>query len=1129
MENWLKENKLRWKYIDQFERIIIEIEDVGKFCLIETEPLFDDQFRLMAEEDVETDYWLFQFGSQYYYTKVGTEKKPELNLFKYVGKCKQQLEEDFPYLGVHGGYEILNGSRLYKDWIKKAKFYGYTILGICERNTLGGTLPFQLDCKKNGIKYIIGEEITVKRGNIRFDLKVYVVNEEGWNNLLTIHKAIKIDNEEFVEEEMLLEHGKGLILVMNPDCLLSPDIVEKYKPCFHSVYYQIDTVEWNDPERDLAYLKTLTGYFDYYIEDIPPVLINDSYYLDKSDSHIKSTLNTMAGKNFQYSSDDQYFKNLDDNYLSFSKLFVDKEFFNGLIFECLDNLNKIKEDCVFEINTKELHLPKFDIKDNVKFFKGLIDKGVKEKIIPMFGEVPKEYQDRIDMEFEVIKKHNLIDYFLILWDVISWCKKNDILVGFGRGSAAGAILTYLLDITKVDPIEYNLLFQRFINEGRLLGSLPDLDLDFPQGRREDVKNYIKSKYGENQFCSVGTYTTFQIKSGIQDLGRISGITPFERNYITTRIKIGEGEDGDWKKVFDNAIENPNIKNFVIKNTGIIEDIQLVLAQPKNVSIHASATIVVPKEKDIFHWMPLRKEGDVLISEWEGEYLEKAGFLKEDLLGLQQLDKFKFMVDLIKKHHNKDIDIYNLPLDDKKIYDMFKKGYNSDTFQFGTLGFIDYSKMLQPDNIHDLIAMVALFRPGVMGTGAHIDYVNLKHGRKEVEYDLLCEDITKETYGIMIYQEQLMRICQQVAGYDLLMADEIRRGVGKKLIDVIDSNKPKFIQGAIKNGYTEDSAKRLWHKLEYAGMYMFNLSHATTYAITGYISMWFKANYPLEFWTAALEFVKNMEFVSRFINEMNKLQNVSIMPPDINYSDRNFVADPKTNKIYWSLIQIKEVGEVATNTILEVRKEKGKFFSLEEFIERVPKNKVNKKVIESLIYAGGFDEVERIKSPLQRKKLFEKYYQISNVKIKDDEKNILLSGDVYKEYWWVLKQKEFSGLGYLDYYLLIQDYTDFDVSMFVDGVEFFSEIKGIVSDKMIAGIIVNIIERSSKNGDFAELELDSNDEKIYCVLWNDAWEEYKQYIKIGKIVIVTGKIVYDGRYKNSNVFQSDDNTQVKIIG
>jgi DNA polymerase-3 subunit alpha len=287
-----------------------------------------------------------------------------------------------------------------------------------------------------------------------------------------------------------------------------------------------------------------------------------------------------------------------------------------------------------------------------------------------------------------------------------------------------------------------------------------------------------------------------------------------------------------------------------------------------------------------------------------------------------------MVGLIKKHYKKDIDIYNLPLDDKKVYQMFKKGYNSDTFQFGTLGFTDYSKMLQPDNIHDLIAMVALFRPGVMGTGAHIDYVNLKHGRKEPEYDLLCEEITKETYGIMVYQEQLMFICQKVGGFDLQESDDIRKSTGKKIQSILDSYKPKFIKGAIKNGYTEDMAKKLWHKLEYAGSYLFNKSHATTYAITGYISMWFKANYPLEFWTAALEFVKNMEYVSRFINEMNKLQDVSIVPPDINYSDRHFVSDPKTKKIYWSLIQIKEVGEVATQMILEARETKGKFFFLE---------------------------------------------------------------------------------------------------------------------------------------------------------------------------------------------------------
>lgn len=1128
MENWLKENRLNWKWVDQFVNIIIEIKNVGKFCLIEYNPVFDDQFRLMAPEDIETDYWLFKFGSQYYYTKVGTERKPELNLFKYLGKCKQQLDEDIPYLGIHGGYEILNGSRLYKDWIKKAKFYGYTTLGICERNTLGGALPFQIDCKKEGIKPIIGEEITVKRGNIRFELKVYVVDDQGWYNLLTIHKAIKIDNEQYVEEEVLLKNGKGLILVMNPDCLLSPEIVERYKPCFHSVYYQIDTVEWNDSQRDLAYLKTLCSYFDYYVEDVPPILINDSYYLDKSDSHIKVTLNTMAGKNFQYSSNDQYFKNLDDNYLAFSKLFDDKDFFNELIFECIDNLNKIKEDCIFEINTKELHIPEFKVENKEKFFRSLIVKGIEEKLIPVFGRdnIPKEYWDRIDMEFEVIKKHNLMDYFLILWDIIRWCKEQNILVGLGRGSASGSLIVYCIDLTKIDPIKYNLLFQRFINEGRILGALPDIDIDFEQSRREDVKNYIKSKYSENQFCSVGTYTTFQVKSGIQDLGRINGISPYERNFITTRIKIGEGEDGDWKKIFDNAIEQPNIKNFVIKHTGLIEDIQLVLAQPKNVSVHASATIVVPKEKDIFHWIPLRKEGDILISEWEGEYLEKAGFLKEDLLGLQQLDKFRFMVDLIKKHYDDDLDIYNLPLDDNKVYEMFCKGYNSDTFQFGTLGFTDYSKMLQPDNIHDLIAMVALYRPGVMGTGAHIDYVNLKHGRKEVEYDPLCEEITKETYGIMIFQEQLMQICQKVGDFNLIEADDIRKATGKKDSKLLNSYKSKFIEGAIGNNYDEQGAKRLWHKLEYSGSYLFNLSHATTYAITGYISMWFKANYPLEFWTAALEFVKNMEYVSRFINEMNKLQDVSIVPPDINYSDKHFVADPETKKIYWSLIQIKEVGEVATQFILEEREGKGKFFSLEEFVGRVPKQKVNKKVIEALIFAGGFDQVENIKAPFQRIKLLEQYYELAKVK----DREILSSEDVTKGYWWVLKQKEVSGLGYIDYYQLIKEYTDLDIDMFVDSVDFFSEVTGVISNKMIGGILINIITRSSKNGEFAELELDSNDEKVYCTVWNKSWTEYQEQLNgaKNKIVIITGKIVHDSRYKHSNVFQSEDETEIKIL-
>lgn len=1139
LEKWLEDNKFRYSE-EGFVNIIIKIENIGRFLLLEQDKVFDEEFKLIVQKEIEEefDYYLYRFGNKFYYTEKGSENKPKLNLFKYVGLCKQELDEDIPYLAIHSGYEILNGSRLYSDWIKKAKFYNYTTLGICERNTLAGALAFQIECKKNKIKFIIGEEITIRRNDVRFDAKVYVINDEGWNNLLTIHKAIKIDNEEFVDEELLLKNGKGLIFIFNPDCLINSKLIEIYKKAFDAIFYQIDTVEWIDQERDLLYLKSIQNYLQNYYKKVPPVLINDSYYLDKEDAYIKGILNTISGKNAQYKSNNQYFKNLDDNYLVFDRLFEDKDKFNQLIFDCLDNLNWIKEKCVFEINTKELYLPKFEmegIKDNDEFFWKLILDGVEKKLNSKFNyDIPDEYIQRIEMEVEIIRKGNFIDYFLILWDIIEWCHQNNILVGFGRGSVSGSLISYLLNITKVDPIEYNLLFERFLNPGRITGSFPDIDVDFMQNRREEVKEYIKNKYGVDYFCSVGTYTTFQIKSGIQELGRIKGLDSSTRNFITTKIEIGEGEDSDWSKIFDNTVNakyKKVIKDFIIKNTELIEDLQLCLAQPKNASIHASANVIVPKSKDIFHWMPLKKEGDMLISEWEGEYIEKAGFLKEDLLGLLQLDKFMFMIDLIKKHYNIDIDIYNIPLNDDKVYEMFTNGYTADTFQFGTLGFTDYSKLVKPIHIEDLIAMVALFRPGVMGTGSHIDYVNLKEGRKEPEYDYLCEDITKNTYGVIIYQEQLMQICQRVAGFTLTETDDIRKATGKKIQSLLDSYKPKFIEGAVKNGYIEDDAKSLWRKLETFGSYSFNRSHSVTYAITGYISMWFKVNYPLEFWTTALEFVSKNEYVSRFICEMNKINDASIVPPDINHSNRHFVTDSKSKKIYWSLIQIKEVGEVATEIIIKEREEKGNFYSLEEFIKRVPKNKVNKKVIEALIFVGAFDEIENIKLPQQREGLFKKYYEIAKVKIKDDEKNILLGKDIEKKYWWILKQKEISGLGYLDYYGIIKEYSIFrnKIDQYIDVIDFFFEINGILENKMIAGILVEIREKESKKGMFAEIILNVNDEKIICTLWNESWIELGEKLKnsVGKILIIIGKVVYDS-YKKLNVLQSDTYTKIDIL-
>lgn len=530
-------------------------------------------------------------------------------------------------------------------------------------------------------------------------------------------------------------------------------------------------------------------------------------------------------------------------------------------------------------------------------------------------------------------------------------------------------------------------------------------------------------------------------------------------------------------------------------------------------------------------MPVRKEDDNLISEWEGEYLEKAGFLKEDLLGLSQLDKFSFIIDLINKHHNIKINIYNIPLDDEKVYDLFCNGYTGDSFHFGSPGLTGYSKLVKPRNIEDLIAMIALFRPGVMETGAHIDYLSLREGRKNPEYDYMCKEITINTLGIYVYQEQTMKVCQVLGGFSLIETDNVRRALGKKDQQLLDSYKDQFIEGAVKNGCDKDEAIKIWKKLETFSSYGFNRSHAAAYAITGYISMWLKANYPLEFWSASLEFVEKDEYVPRFICEMNKTGDTSIVPPDINHSDRKFVANPDENKIYWSLTQIKEVGDVATDIIINEREAKGEFYSLEEFIKRVPKNKINKKVIEALIYAGGFDEIEGIKLPQQRRKLFEKYYELAKIKIKDDEKNILLSKDIEKKYFWTLKQKEVSGLGYLDYYEIIKEYSNLNskIDQYIDILEFFEEVDGIRSEKMIAGIIVEFKEKQSKKGPFGEILLDVNDEQVYCVLWSGIWEQYNELIKssIGKIVVVTGKVVFDP-WKRINVLQTEDYTEIDTL-
>jgi DNA polymerase-3 subunit alpha len=658
-----------------------------------------------------------------------------------------------------------------------------------------------------------------------------------------------------------------------------------------------------------------------------------------------------------------------------------------------------------------------------------------------------------------------------------------------------------------------------------------IDTDFEGERRDDVKRYMEKRYGENYVCSVGTYTSLQLKQALKDLGKAKGVSFTSMNYLTQTLEF---QDYNWKDIFRTAVKRTVWKEFVQKQTDLINDIPLCLHQPKATSIHPCATIILPKENNkgeeisIFNQIPVRKVGGVLVSEWEGNELADAGYLKEDILGIKQLDKFKAILNLIKETTGEDIDIYTLPLNIKGVYDLFKGGYNSDCFHFGSTMLKAYSREVLPDDIEELIAMIALVRPGATQSGAQYDYVNYKTGKKQPEYDFGLKEITKNTYGLYIYQEQIMQICQVLGGFTLSEAEDVRKSMGKLRRDLLEPFENKFIEGATAKNCNSKEAKKIWDKMVGFADYGFNRAHAASYAIMGYISQWLKYKYPLHFWTVAFQYADEDKIIS-YVSEINKTDDfIKIVPPDINNSRDMFYTDFKLGKIYWSLIKIHSLGPIAVKEIMEERAKNGSYFSLEEFYKRVAKNKVNKGIVENLILSGSFDDIEDIKIPQERLDLIFKYYDIAGVKEKDYNLLFIEEG-IEKEYWWTLRQKEASGLGYFDYKKIISESSlQHLTKIYCDENNFFntySENKRVI----IGGIILEVLERNSKQGKFAQITIDCNNELILINYWSKLWLKEKKRFddSTGKILLISGRITYNS-FAKCNTLQIEDNVELEIL-
>lgn len=661
---------------------------------------------------------------------------------------------------------------------------------------------------------------------------------------------------------------------------------------------------------------------------------------------------------------------------------------------------------------------------------------------------------------------------------------------------------------------------------------PDVDVDWEPYGRDLVKEYIKNKYGKDYSCSVGTYTRMKLKTCIKDFAKVKGLSFDYTNKITK--DIDDQIEYTWGDLIEYATKSKALFKFVQDYPEIVHMTKYSLLSCKAASVHPSAVIIVPKishetnkSMTIYDWMPIKAIDGVLVSEWEGKYTESSLFLKEDVLGLSQLTKFHNILNLIKKNHNKEIDVNKIEFDDDEVFRFFRKGWCEDVFQFGTMSLMNYCKQVKPTEFSDLVAMTALFRPGPIASNAHLDFAYIKNGKRKPKFDYGVENITSETYSLLVYQEQMMSIMHQLGGLSLIEAENARKYIKKKKMKELNALGGEFIKGAIANGCPEKEAEIIWDKMNAFSAYSFNKSHAVAYTLMSYWSQWFKVNYPLEFWTTSLQYADEGEIPYR-LSEMKKIGvEIEIRQPDINYSETNFTCDNKNNRIFYSLNKIKGVGDVAVQNIVATRNEGGQFFSLDDFISRVP-SKVNKSVIKWLIIAGAFDLLENIQQPRDRRKVLENYLcGIKGDKELPEQYNT--EEAKISNSFWILEQKRLTGYGEVDYQSILPNKRM--KRLFVTDSEFM--IAKEESDVCIAGKLLSYTEREIKTGTMCSIQVDCNNTIIAVTVWPDAYinvlkDAGGNMLDIkGKVICISGTVRKD-KFRNQKALFSNPTTRLYVI-
>ena len=1068
-----------------------------------------------------------------------------------------------PYvpLHIHSEYSLLDGAIRINDLVNFAKENGMPAVALTDHGVMYGDMELYTTAKENGVKPIVGCEFYVHDGDLEernklhnpcYHLVLLAKNKEGYQNLIKLTSVAWCKGRYVhprINFELLKEHSEGVIclsaclggevlqMLLKNDYEAAKACAQKYKDLFGEDYYielqdhGIDEQKRTNPEL-IKLAKELS---------IKMVITNDSHYLRKEDADMHDTLLCMQTNSdkddpnrFHFPGNEFYVKTAEQLRDAFK--WMDSETFD----ECIKNTVEIAEKCHLILELGKSPLPDYNVPEgyNIEtYLEHLVYEGAKMR----YGEISKDLKERIDYELGVINQMGFAAYFLITWDFIHYAKTNGIPVGPGRGSAAGSVVAYTLGITDLDPIEHKLLFERFWNPERF--TMPDIDIDFCIERRGEVIDYVTKKYGEDKVCQIITFGTYAAKAALKGICRILKVPFSESNKLASliepAIEIAQAtnpkaktlkdamqvDGSELKALYDKDEQLPAGDPMEGKTVGVKKIVDLAIGIEgikNNTGTHAAGVIIAPEPLD--HILPVQpsKDGIVQTGYPPHDVTEVLSLLKMDFLGLRNLTTIYKTVDLIKEQQGIELKINDIPLDDKPVYDMLMTGDTDGVFQLESQGMKNLVKRLKPDVFEDLGALVALFRPGPLDSGMVTDFVERKHGRQAITYaHPLLEPVLKDTYGTIVYQEQIMQVFQTLADYSLGQADMVRRMMGKKKVDEMEKQKSKFIERSAQHGMTSKDAEALFNQILAFASYCFNRSHSAAYAFVAYQTAYLKCHYPVEYLSALLSSVSSdQEKTQLYIEEALK-KGIKVLPPDINHSMATFTPDGKN--IRFGLASIKQVGEAVIEEIIKERKENGPFKSIYDYCKRLDSKCSNKKTLEGLIKAGAFASIEKSRKQLMDNMDYITATASKEAKAKEsgqgslfdllgdsaeiEEAKFKLAGsdEEYSQRDIQLFEKEFLG-----FYV-----TSHPLSTIRDKLPFLmthkiSEIPELPNDKVvtICGLITAARQIPTKKDPTKFIKFVTVEDlsgKIDVICFNRQIQEYGSYLETEQRVIISGKV------------------------